>query len=255
MPVLITGATGLVGRALAARLRAEDAQVRAYVRRDDPALRALGLHVAVGAIDDVQRLESALTRVHTIVHLVGATWPERGVTYDFLNRESTECAVIAARAADVRRFLFLSFLGAEPSAHNEFLAAKGKAEQHIAESGLEYAIFRCAPVAEGLVRTFERLGRGGLLGIPRGSHLITPVRLQVVVEALVAADSRDQEIRDTFDLGGAETMTVREAAERLGTAVVKAARFSGAPRALLDLYRRDLVADSGPAIEHFGLRA
>src|SRR5436305_9639110 len=150
MPVLVTGATGLVGRALVAQLLAEGAQVRAYVRRDDAALRGAGTHVAIGAVDDVPRLESALTRAHTIVQLVGGVWPEPGMSYDLLNRDSTEAAVIAAHAADVKRFIFLSFVGADPASSNEFLAAKGRAEQHILSSPMERVILRCAPVWEGL---------------------------------------------------------------------------------------------------------
>src|SRR6266571_4122643 len=114
MPVLVTGATGLVGRALVRELLHEGAQVRAFVRRDDAELRASGAHLAIGAADDVPRLESALTGVHTIVHLIGGIWPEQGATYDLLNRDSTEAAVIASNSAGVPRFIFLSFVGADP---------------------------------------------------------------------------------------------------------------------------------------------
>src|SRR6266702_592188 len=155
MPVLVTGATGLVGRALVRELLAEGAQVRAYLRRDDPDLRAAGAHIAIGAADDVPKLESALTRAHTIVHLIGGVWPETGVSYDLLNRDSTEAAVIAAHAADVKRFIFLSFVGADPASPNEFLASKGRAEAHITTSSLEHAILRCAPIAEGICPTLQ----------------------------------------------------------------------------------------------------
>src|SRR5438309_4685262 len=120
MPVLVTGATGLVGRALCRELLAEGAQVRAYVRRDDAALRAAGAHIAIGAADDVPKLESALTRVHTLVHLIGGVWPEAGMSYDLLNRDSAEAAVIAAHASDVKRFIFLSFIRADPTSPTEF---------------------------------------------------------------------------------------------------------------------------------------
>lgn len=246
MPVLITGATGLVGRALSARLADEGGQVRAYVRRDDPALRALGVHVAIGAADDVERLESALTQVHTIVHLVGGIWPDRDVTYDWLNRDTTESAVIAARAAGVRRFVFLSFLGADPASPNEFLAAKGRAEGHVAGSGMQHAILRCAPVAEGLARTFERLARGPVVSVPGdGRQRVAPVPLADVVDAIVAADAREAEVRGTWSLVGPEEVTMDEAAlGAVGAARAMHVRLlSGAPRALADVYARDLVGD------------
>jgi NADH dehydrogenase len=253
MPVLITGATGMVGRALAARLVDEGAQVRAYVRRDDPELRAMGAHVAIGQACDVERIESALTQVHTIVHLAGGIWPDRGVTYDHLNRETTECAAIAARSAGARRFVFLSFIGADPDSQNEFLAAKGRAEEHITATAIEHAIFRCAPILEGLARTFARLTRGPVVNVPgSGDQRVSAIGLGEVVDALVAADARDAEVRGVWDLGG-EPRTMDELAARLapGKRRVHLGLASNAPRVLTDCYARDILAGraSAPTIE------
>ncbi|HEX9775413.1 MAG TPA: NAD(P)H-binding protein [Actinomycetota bacterium] len=213
MPVLITGATGVVGRALAARLLAEGGQVRAYLRRDDAALRAAGAHVALGETCAVERLESAATQVHTLVHLVGGAWPPPGSSYDLLNRESAECAAIAARAAGVRRIIMLSTPGADPDSPNPFLASRGAAERHVIEAGCEHAIFRTTPIAETLPRLFARTtGRVGATAIPRGST--RPVALADVVEAIVAADAREAEVRGVYDLMGPEELTWREVLRR-----------------------------------------
>jgi uncharacterized protein YbjT (DUF2867 family) len=254
MPVLVTGATGLVGRALVGELLDEGAQVRAYLRRDDPDLRAAGAHIAIGAADDVPKLESALTRAHTIVHLIGGVWPEPGISYDLLNRDSTEAAVIAAHAADVKRFIFLSFVGADPASPNEFLAAKGRAEEHIVSSTFEHAIIRSAPIAEGLSHTFERLGRGRGAGVPGpGSQRVNPVALTDVVAAILAADARESEVRGIWELGGPEILSVDEAAARAlpGARRVRATR--SAPKPLLQVYGSDMVADPAAAVAQFGL--
>ena len=71
MPVLVTGATGCVGRALIPMLVDAGGQVRVYVRRDVPEYRELGVKVAIGEADHEGRLESALEQVHTLVHLIG----------------------------------------------------------------------------------------------------------------------------------------------------------------------------------------
>jgi uncharacterized protein YbjT (DUF2867 family) len=243
----------MVGRALVAQLLSEGGQVRAYVRREDAALRAAGAHLAIGAMDDVPKLESALTGAHTIVHLIGGLWPEQGMSYDLLNRDSTEAAVIAAHSADVKRFVFLSFVGADAASPNEFLASKGRAEQHITASPMEHAILRLAPIAEGLGETLQRLGRGRGAGIPgKGSQRVNPVSLRDVVTAIVAADAREADVNGTWELGGGEIISMEEAAGRAlpGTRFVKA---RGAPKALTDLYGRDMVADPAKAVEQFGL--
>src|SRR5919108_2662679 len=105
MPVLVTGATGCVGRVLVPKLVESGGQVRVYVRRDAPEYRSLGVHVAVGEADHEGRIESALEQVHTLVHLVGGPLPDRGISMEWLNLETSQVAMRAAGNAEVRRVL------------------------------------------------------------------------------------------------------------------------------------------------------
>jgi uncharacterized protein YbjT (DUF2867 family) len=252
MPVLVTGATGCVGRALVPRLLESGGQVRVYVRRDVPEYRALGVKVAIGDADHEGRLESALEQVHTLVHLIGGPMPERGVTPEWLNYETTEVALRAAENAEVRRVLFLSPLGADPSSDNAYLAAKGRAEKAIAGSKLEYAIFRSAPIlTEG--SAFSRLLARGVPSRIRGTKL-NPISASNIAEALIAADTRDAALRGTWELGGPEVFTLEQLAERSGALTGFARVLSGLPRELVDLYSRDAVADPASAVAQFGLK-
>jgi len=252
MPVLVTGATGCVGRALIPKLVEAGGQVRVYVRRDVPEYRALGVKVAIGDADHEGRLESALEQVHTLVHLVGGPLPERGVTTEWLNLETTQVALRAAENAEVRRVLFLSPLGAGLSSDNAYLEAKGRAEEAITNAPLEYAIFRCAPVLGDASALASFLARG----VPqqaRGARL-NPIMVSDVADALVAADTRDAGVRGFWELGGPDILTFAELAARVGARPGLKGVFSGPPRALTELYARDAVADASAAVEQFALR-
>ena len=252
MPVLVTGATGCVGRALVPRLLEAGGQVRVYVRRDVPEYRSLGVKVAIGDADHEGRLESALEQVHTLVHLVGGPLPERGVTPEWLNLETTEVALRAAENAEVRRVLFLSPMGADPASDNAYLAAKGRAEQAIEASRLEYAIFRTAPILSEGSALSTLLARGAPSRIR--SAKLNAIRLSNVADALLAADTRDAELRGTWELGGPEVFTLEQLAERAGAPTGLGRVLSGAPRELVDLYSRDAVADGTRATAQFGLK-
>ena len=248
MPVLVTGATGVVGRALIPKLLASGGQVRVYVRRDVPEFRSIGVHVAVGEADHEGKLEAALEQVHTLVHLVGGPLLEGLTTIEWLNLETTQVALRAAENADVRRVLFLSHLGADEESDHLYLVTKARAEDEIRKAPMEHVILRCAPI----------LGPGSVFtgflesGVVRGQQRVTPVAAEDVAEALVAADTREAELRGTWELGGPDVLTLDD----LGRAVPKRGltRFlSGPPRALSSLYARDLVADSSEAVRQFGL--
>jgi len=248
MPVLVTGATGCVGRALIPRLLGAGGQVRVYVRRDVPEYRSLGVKVAVGDADHEGRLESALEQVHTLVHLVGGPVPERGVTIEWLNLETTLVALRAAGNAEVRRILFLSPLGAEPGSDHPYLDAKGRAEGSIRASKLEFAIFRCAPIF-GSGSVLQRFLARGVPLRARAAKM-NPIAVGDVAAALLAADTRDAELRGTWGLGGPEVMTLGELAER---SEARAHGITRAPATLATLYAREAVADQAEATTQFGL--
>jgi uncharacterized protein YbjT (DUF2867 family) len=118
----------------------------------------------------------------------------------------------------------------------------------IRASGLEHAIFRCAPI----------LGPGGSLvtllerGVPARlrDDLVNPIALEDVVAALVTADGRDAEVRGTWSLGGPEELNFGELADRAGA---RGGLLTRPPRELVELYEEAAVADPADAVEQFGL--
>lgn len=104
MPVLVVGGATPFGHRLIEALLATGGQVRAYLQAPDEELRANGVHVAVGNIDDVERLEAACAQVHTLIHLTGAAAGRRPAD----EAEALEVTAIAAHAADVVRVVVLT---------------------------------------------------------------------------------------------------------------------------------------------------
>jgi NADH dehydrogenase len=239
-----------VGRVLVPKLVDAGGQVRVYVRRDVPEYRSLGVKVAIGDADHEGRLESALEQVHTLVHLVGGPLPERGVTVEWLNLETTDVALRAAENAEVRRVLFLSPLGADPASDHPYLAAKGRAEESVRSAKMEHAIFRCTPILAAGSTFREALEHGAL----RGSYRLNPVAVNDVCDVLVAADTRDTAVRGTWDLGGSQilsldALTAGMSGKRSGLSRLR----SSTPKELTTLYARDAVADPAEAVRQFGL--
>jgi len=111
--LLITGATGFLGRALAARLVREGHRVRALVRAgSDPAARerlaALGVVERVGAVTDEPSVRAATAGVEAVVHCaqVGSRAPR--ALADGVNLIGAENVLDAAKRAGVARLVFRS---------------------------------------------------------------------------------------------------------------------------------------------------
>lgn len=146
--ILITGATGLVGRQLVARL-ARHEEVVCLVR---PAHRmrqfAPGVCVRVvsGDVDDLPTLRLAMHGVHTVVHLaaISRAFPRR--TIESVNVGGTQNVLEAALEVGVQRILFTSPIGADPHSAYQYLRTKGQAEELIKSSGLDYTILHASSV-------------------------------------------------------------------------------------------------------------
>src|SRR2546428_11516005 len=153
MTVMVTGASGLVGRATVKALLARD-EVRATVRRASDAsyLRQLGAKVAVRDIDTPDALSEVLPGCHTVVHLIGGVAQPDPDELFHANHGSVLRALEAAKQARTKRFVLLSVPGADPGTTHPFLRAKGLAEEAVRASGLQHAI----------VRATHAYGLGGL---------------------------------------------------------------------------------------------
>lgn len=111
--VLVTGATGFIGRHVCAALHARGHVVRALVRpgRGDP--RPAGAEVVVGDVTVPESLPPALAGVDAVIHLAGVTYASRLATYHQVNTAGTVNLAAAAAGRPLRRFVFVSTLAAQ----------------------------------------------------------------------------------------------------------------------------------------------
>ncbi|MGQ9498255.1 MAG: SDR family oxidoreductase [Desulfotomaculales bacterium] len=142
--VLVTGATGFVGRHVVRELLARGAEVRCLVRRPDKAAEVLarGVELVQGDVTDPASLRGACAGAKQVVHLV-AIIRERGPrTFQAVNVRGTQNVVEGARGAGVEHFIHMSALGAAPVPRYRYTYSKWLGEEAVRQSGLPYTIFR-----------------------------------------------------------------------------------------------------------------
>jgi uncharacterized protein YbjT (DUF2867 family) len=272
MPVVVTGASGFIGRRAVGAFLLTAPEVRAYVRRADasPALRAQGAKVAVGEIDDLGTLEAVMSGAHTVCHLVGGLDLPNETAYEASNLDSVRAVVEAAGRSGVRRVLFLSYPGASSSAANVYLRFKGLAEEAIEASGLEHVILRSTHVYGSGGAWFEaslqQARRWPALVVGGGRQSIAPIYVQDVAAVLAAADDREAVMSGRFGLEGPDRVTADELADLLAgrkrpkvhagpRAAARMARLTGrkVSPTLLEVLAAPSLADAPDAAAEFGV--
>ncbi len=119
--VAVTGARGLLGRALAIALAAAGHRVRALLRNpggSDPSgalvrLQQHGVEIVAGDVTDAPAVQRAMAGCSHVVHLAAATSGVRRTLaqYREVNVQGTRNVTDAARQAGVQRLVYASTLG------------------------------------------------------------------------------------------------------------------------------------------------
>jgi NADH dehydrogenase len=214
--ILVTGATGFVGRHLVQRLLDEDRQVRILL----PASKQKKTlpwknppEVVTGSILDDESLFKAVTGVHVVYHLESAQWWGRPRNLERVELVGLRNLIAAARSARVGRLITLSHLGASPSSAYALLRIKGQVEEGVRASGLAYTIIRSGVVFGAddafvnhiammlQVNPFFYLMPG------QGEVVLHPIYIDDLVTALVQSLERIDTVDLTVDIGGAEYIT------------------------------------------------
>jgi uncharacterized protein YbjT (DUF2867 family) len=210
MTVMVTGASGVLGRAIV-RALAERDEVRATVRRPEAAdpLRSLGAKVAVVPVGEPEDLIEILPRVHTIVHLVGGVNQPSDDEITAANHGSTLAAVAAAKEVGVRRIILLSVPGASLDHAHPFLRAKGLAEEVVVQSGLEHAVLRVSHAygLGGLWFTATVIGADHGFVVGDGSQRWAPVFSDDVARVIASIDDQRDPVEGVWSLEGPEAFT------------------------------------------------
>lgn len=141
--VFVTGGTGYLGAALIEALVARGHRVRALVRAGSERKLPSGCEPVVGDALRAQTFARSVAPADTFVQLVGVAKPSPAKARQFreIDLASARAGVDAARASNVRHFVYVSVAQPAPIMKS-YVAARVEAEAHLRASGLDATILR-----------------------------------------------------------------------------------------------------------------
>jgi uncharacterized protein YbjT (DUF2867 family) len=203
MTILVTGATGTVGRNVVEQLVKRGASVRALVR--DPAKAGLpaGVEVVKGDLLDVDALRAALAGVSTLF-LLNAVVPD----------EFTQALVPLnlARAARIERLVYLSVIHSDRYVNVPHFAGKHAVERMIEQMGMNATILRPAYFMGNDASIKDVVLAHGVYPMPIGSKGLAMIDARDVgeiaaLELLRRETSKTPLATERIDLVGPEVLT------------------------------------------------
>ncbi|WFE93071.1 NAD(P)H-binding protein [Micromonospora sp. WMMD987] len=238
-PVLVTGATGRIGRAVVDLLTDAGVPVRALVRGTGAAVDLPGtVETVTGDLTVPDSLAPALRDVGT-VFLVWTAPP------------GTAAAVVDRLAADPRRVVYLSAPHRTPHPFfqqpNPMAAGHAEVERLIAATGLDATIVRPGMFASNALHWWSAAVRGdGVVRWPYGTAETAPVDDRDVAAVVARTLCEDGHGGGDYVLTGPESLTQAEQVRLLGDALGRRLTFEELPP---DEFRRRSPVDARPAVD------
>ena len=221
--VLLTGATGFVGRAVIQALRAEGYVVRCLVRRgSEPDLRGVeAIERVEGDVLSPQTLEEGMAGCDAVVHLVGIIREHvpTNTTFYRVHVQGTGNVVAAAASVGVRRYIHMSALGAREGARSRYHQTKWAAEEAVHACSLPWTIVRPSVIygrGDGFVSLLVWVVRRlPVVPLIVGGRL-QPVPVEQVAQGVARALSRPSAVKQTYEVGGPDRVTLGELVDLIG---------------------------------------
>jgi uncharacterized protein YbjT (DUF2867 family) len=205
--VLVTGATGFIGRRLVPALVEDGHDVRAMTRRPEA---YDGEGTPVGAdVSDPESLRPALEGVDVAVYLVHSL---DDPDFERKDAQAARNFSAAAAAAGVRQIVYMGGLGDDADELSAHLRSRREVEHLLGEDGVPVTVLRAAIV----------VGHGGIsweitrqlvknlpaMVVPKWVGTRTqPIALDDVIRYIVGVTDNEEAFGRVFEIGGTEQLT------------------------------------------------
>lgn len=208
--VLVTGATGFIGRSLVPALIEAGHDVRAMTRRPDD-YDGPGTPVA-GDVSDPGSLGEAVSGVDVAVYMVHSLDDN---DFEKKDAEAARSFALAAAAAGVEQIVYLGGLGKDDDALSAHLRSRREVEKLLGTSGVPVTVLRAAIVvgAGGISweMTRQLIKNLPAMVVPKWAATRTqPVALDDVIRYLVGVVGVEKTYGQVYEIGGPDRLTYVE---------------------------------------------
>ncbi|MCX5115797.1 NAD(P)H-binding protein [Micromonospora sp. NBC_00362] len=208
MTILVTGATGMVGRHVVAELVKTGHRVRALTRTPSASSLPDGVEVVGGDLTDPPSLEPSLNGVERM--------------YLFPVGRTARDVVAAAKRASVRRIVVLSgALADTDDSEDGYLAV----ERAVEDSGLEWTHVRPGELAANWLDWAPTIKEGRVVRRPYGAAVTQPTHEADIAAVAARVLVEDGHTGRTYTFAGPEALTTVSQVDAIGTAIGATVRF------------------------------
>lgn len=220
--ILVTGAAGKTGNAVARALSEADVPFSALVRSREKgrALEEMGADVVVGDLADQDFLQRALAGIEKAFLVMPNGERQQELETGFVD---------LAAAAGVQHLVYLSSLESVPANANPITQMHVAVETHVRRSGMTWTMIRPTFFMQIFLGMAPAIAARGELMLPAGKGTIAATDLRDVAEVIRLVLTEPGHENQSYDLTGPELLTLAQCAAKIGSAIGREVRYVDQP--------------------------
>ena len=236
--ILIVGVTGVLGRETARQLLAAGHRVRGMTRHPESAtdLQKLGVEIVQGDLIDKPSLERACAGVDSVLASAHSMMGTGKYKSEAVDDAGHRMLIDAAKAAGVKRFVYVSMQGATLNHTVDFIRNKAKAEAYLQSSGLSYTILRPPAFMEWHVHNLlgkSILDAGKVTIFGEGNNPTNFMAGKDIAHNAVLALTDPKLSGRILEMGGPDNLTKNQVAEMYGRFAGKTPKIAHVPPVMM----------------------
>jgi len=208
--IALAGATGYLGRFIAAELANQKYYTELIVRNKEKAgFDRKKFEIIEALVTNPLSLAGKLENADIVISTVGITKQKDGLTYMDVDYQANMNLLNEAKKSGVSKFIYVSVLNGEKLRKLKICNAKEMFVEQLKKSGMDYCIVRPNGFFSDMSEFFNMAKRGRVYLFGNGELRANPIHGEDLATVCVdAIDKPDKEV----NIGGPETLTQNEIA-------------------------------------------
>lgn len=212
MKVLLFGATGNLGRAIAKELVTQGFELTAVVRNEEKAktLANIAPHYRIADVCKPETFETILSNQDVVISALGkSVSPNDRSKPSFMDVDLTANSHILAQAVKtgIKKFVYISAFHSEKYLHLDYFRAHHEFAERLKKSGIDYSIIKPPAIFSAFIDLIEMARKGQLINMGRGDKKTNPIYEGDLAKIIVASIAQTNV---TIEAGGKTTYTRKQ---------------------------------------------
>lgn len=212
MKVLLFGATGNLGRAIAKELVTQGFELTAVVRNEEKAktLANIAPHYRIADVCKPETFENILSNQDVVISALGkSVSPNDRSKPSFMDVDLTANTHILAQAVKtgIKKFVYISAFHSEKYLHLDYFRAHHEFAERLKKSGIDYSIIKPPAIFSAFIDLIEMARKGQLINMGRGDKKTNPIYESDLAKIIVASIAQTNV---TIEAGGKTIYTRKQ---------------------------------------------